>query len=167
WGDASPSSPVTLSTESSPARSGAFLSGTSPVLSEGSQAKFRRTATPQQGKEGQSQQRSQGQKQREQTTGQAPQRQEGQQGQTGQAPQRGQSSQPGQAQPSQAQPSQAQPGQAPQQGQAQQGQAQQGQAGGSVSLTTEPRTEIREKALVGGNGPRVNNLHFTLHVCTP
>jgi hypothetical protein len=107
-----------------------------------------------QGKQGQSQQPSQGQKQREQTTGQ--QRQEGQQGQTGQAPQRGQSGQSGQAQPSQA----------PQQGQAQQGQAQQGQAGGSASLTTEQRTEIREKVLAGGNVPRANNVNFSVRVGT-
>jgi hypothetical protein len=74
------------------------------------------------------------------TQGQAPQRQQGQQGQTGQAPQ----------------------GQAPQ-GQAQQGQ--QGQAGGSVTLTTEQRTKIRQTVLVGG-APRVSSVNFTLSVGT-
>jgi Protein of unknown function (DUF1236) len=88
--------------------------------------------------------------QRDQTQGQAPQRQQGQQGQTGQAPQQGQT----------------QPSQAPQQGQAQQGQAQQGQAGGSVNLTTQQRTEIRQTVLAGGNVPRVNNVNFSVRVGT-
>src|SRR5262249_60204164 len=67
---------------------------------------------------------------------QAPQRQQGQQGQTGQ------------------------------QGQAQQGQAQQGQAGGSVTLTTEQRTKIRQTVLAGGNVPRASNVNFSINVGT-
>jgi Protein of unknown function (DUF1236) len=86
-----------------------------------------------------------------------------QQGQTGQAPQQGQT---GQQAPQQGQ---THPSQAPQQGQAQQGQTQQGQqgqAGGSVNLTTQQRTEIRQTVLAGGNVPRVNNVNFSVRVGT-
>src|SRR5205814_3988870 len=81
-------------------------------------------------------QREQGQ-QREQTPGQTPQRQQGQQGQT----------QPG--------------GQVQQQGQ---GGA--GAQGGSVTLTTEQRTKIRQTVLAGGNVPRATNVNFALSVGT-
>ena len=80
--------------------------------------------------------------QRDQSTGQTPQRQQGQQGQTGQG--------------------QGQTGQ----GQAQQGQAGQGQASGSVNLTTQQRTEIRQTVLTGGNVPRANNVNFALRAGT-
>jgi hypothetical protein len=59
-----------------------------------------------------------------------------------------------------------QQGQTGQQGQAQQGQAQQGQAGGSVNLTTEQRTKIRQTVLAGGNVPRANNVNFSVNVGT-
>jgi Protein of unknown function (DUF1236) len=142
-----------------------------------------------QDKQGQAQQgqKEQGQPQRgkEQTTGQAPQGQGGQKagkdqdkdpgkaqtqrGQKEQTTGQGQREQaPTQAQP-QRQPGQAQPGQAqqgqPQQGQAQQGQAQQGQTGGSVTLTTEQRTKIRQTVLVAG-APRVSSVNFALAVGT-
>ena len=92
----------------------------------------------------------QGQTQRgqPQTQGQAPQgqqapaAQQGQQGQQAPAAQQGQQGQP--------------------QGQAQQG----GQAGGSVTLTTEQRTKIRQTVLAGSNVPRANNVNFSLSVGT-
>src|SRR5262245_60981478 len=59
-----------------------------------------------------------------------------------------------------------QQGQTGQQGQAQQGQAQQGQAGGSVTLTTEQRTKIRQTVLAGGNVPRASNVNFSINVGT-
>jgi len=55
-------------------------------------------------------------------------------------------------------------GQAPRQ-QGQPGQAQQGQAGGSVTLTAEQRTRIRQTVLVAG-APRVSNVNFALSVGT-
>src|SRR5262249_48479133 len=139
------------------------------------QSQHEQGAQQDRGKQGQSQQRSQKQQQRDQTTGQsqrqqdqqaqpqrqqrdqtqgqAPHRQQGQQGQSGQQGQMGQQGQTGQQ------------GQA-QQGQAQQGQAQQGQAGGSVNLTTEQRTKIRQTVLAGGNVPRANNVNFSVSVGT-
>jgi uncharacterized protein DUF1236 len=97
------------------------------------------------------------QRERDQTTGQSPsqtqpgaqtpQRQEGQQGQQTQPPQ-GQMQRGQQTQPSQ-------------------GQAQQGQAGGgSVTLTSEQRTQVRQTVLAGSNVPRANNVNFALTVGT-
>jgi hypothetical protein len=116
-------------------------------------------------------QRDQGQAQqpnqrRDQTTGQGqqtqPQRdqnqaqqpQQGQQKNQAQQPQQGQQNQPGQAQQRQ-----------PQQGQTQQGQIQQGQSG-SVTLTSEQRTRVRQTVLTGSNVPRVSNVNFTVRVGT-
>src|SRR5262249_47988496 len=116
------------------------------------QSQHEQGAQQDRGKQGQSQQRSQGQKQHDQTTGQSPrqqdqqaqpQRQQGQQGQSGQQGQMGQQGQTGQ-----------------------QGQAQQGQAGGSVNLTTEQRTKIRQTVLTGGNVPRASNVNFSVNVGT-
>jgi uncharacterized protein DUF1236 len=95
--------------------------------------------------------------QRDQTTGQSPsqtqpgaqtpQRQEGQQGQQTQPPQ-GQMQRGQQTQPSQ-------------------GQAQRGQAGGgSVTLTSEQRTQVRQTVLAGSNVPRANNVNFAITVGT-
>jgi len=96
------------------------------------------------------------QRDREQTTGQ------GQRDQMQSPTQREPS--PGQAQSPQRQ--QSQPGQAGQPGQSQQGQASQSQTGGSVTLTTEQRTKIRQTVLVGGNVPRANNVNFSINVGT-
>ena len=38
--------------------------------------------------------------------------------------------------------------------------------GGSVNLTTQQRTEIRQTVLAGGNVPRVNNVNFAVRVGT-
>jgi hypothetical protein len=147
-----------------------------------------------QDKQGQAQQGSQGQRgQKDQTTGQAPQGQSDQpkdqkaqgrdsqkdkaqtqqRGQrdrdqtTGQSP-RDQSQSPAQTQRDQSPTQQGQPPQRQQgqQGQPSQGQAQRGQSGGSVTLTTEQRTKIRETVLVGGNAPRASNVNFSLNVGT-
>jgi hypothetical protein len=127
-----------------------------------------------QGKQGQAQ-RSQGQSQRDQTSGQAQRdqsrssthSQRGQPDQTqGQAPQPQQSQQTSPQRPQ----SQTQQGQTSQQGQAQQGQDKQGQfqsqAGGSVTLSSQQRTRIRQTVLAGSNVPRVNNVNFSLSVGT-
>jgi len=50
--------------------------------------------------------------------------------------------------------------------QGQQAQPRQGQAGGSVTLTTEQRTQIRQSVLAGSNVPRANNVTFGLTVGT-
>ena len=135
--------------------------GQAPAQREQSKQGQRDQGIQSQGKQSQSKPR--GESQRDQTTGQSQrsqspspaQSQGGQRDQTqGQAPQR-----------QQAQPQQNQQGQA-QQGQVQQGQAQQGQAGGSVTLTAEQRTKIRETVLAGRNVPRVNNVSFSISVGT-
>jgi Protein of unknown function (DUF1236) len=119
-----------------------------------------------QGASGKDLQKDQGRTQRDQrgkeTTGQ------GQQGQTGQMPnQRSGQIQRDQRDQTQGQaPQRQQQGQTPQQ--TQQGQVGQGggQAGGSVNLSTEQRTRIRETVLAGGNAPRVSNVNFALSVGT-
>jgi hypothetical protein len=103
-----------------------------------------------------SQTQQRGQRDRDQTTGQNP-REQGQRDQ-GQSPSQTQRDQ-----------SPTQQGQSPQrqQGQAPQGQAEQGRSGGggSVNLTTEQRTKIRQTVLVG-NAPRASNVNFSLTVGT-
>jgi hypothetical protein len=42
----------------------------------------------------------------------------------------------------------------------------QGQAGGSVTLTTEQRTRVRQTVLAGGNVPRAENVNFSVAVGT-
>src|SRR5206468_5249101 len=39
-------------------------------------------------------------------------------------------------------------------------------SGGSVTLTTEQKTRVRETVLQGGNAPRVNNVNFQIRVGT-
>jgi hypothetical protein len=124
---------------------------------------------------GQSRPRDQGkqaQPQRDQTTGQAKQSDQGKQAQ----PQRDQSAgqakqgEPGkQAQPQPSQPSTT--GQAPQPQQPQTGQAapaQQGQASqaGSVTLSAEQRTQVRQQILARADVPRVTNVNFAISVGT-
>jgi hypothetical protein len=105
-----------------------------------------------QGKEGQQDKAQPQRGQRDQTTGQSKQDQSP--GQTQQRQQQG----PTQGQAPQRQ--QDQQGQKGQQGQAQPG----GQTGGSVTLTTEQRTKIRETVLV--SGPKVTNVNFSISVGT-
>ena len=93
------------------------------------------------------------QKGRDQTTGQSPNQPQGQ------------TQRPGQMQRDQTQ-GQAPQRQPSQQGQPGQSQMQQGQGGGSVSLTTEQRTRIRQTVLAGGNVPRADNVNFSLSVGT-
>jgi hypothetical protein len=130
-------------------------------------------------------------REKDQTTGQAPQREQGAQGkdmekgQRTQRDQRGKDQTTGQGQREQGQGSSQTPnqtqrdqGQIPQRQQGQQGQSQPGgqaqqgqgggnvQSGGSVTLSTEQRTKIRETVLVGGNVPRVSNVNFSISVGT-
>jgi len=137
------------------------------------------------GKQGQAGQREQGKQggPKSETTGQAPQGKEQPKAGGKEQPKAGGKEQPkaqerrdqttGQSkQPStQTQPGAQAPttGQAPRQpgqpGQAPQGQAQQGQTGGSVTLTPEQRTRIRQTVLVAG-APRVSSVNFALSVGT-
>jgi peptidoglycan hydrolase-like protein with peptidoglycan-binding domain len=105
-----------------------------------------------QGQRDQDMQGRQGQErrgQRDQTTGQrgtqTPQRDQGQMGRQDQD-----------RQDQMGRQDRGQPGQGAQQ--------QPGQAGGTVNLSTEQRTRIRQTVLASGNAPRVDNVNFSLSV---
>jgi hypothetical protein len=92
-----------------------------------------------------------GQRERDQTTGQTPREQR----ESGQAGQRDRDQTP----------AQRQEGQRDKQDRRDQDQARQGrEGGGSVSLTSEQRTKIRQTVL--SSGPRVSNVNFSLSVGT-
>lgn len=138
-------------------------------------------------------QRGQSKRGKGDTTGQAPQQSQpsgqAEQGQTRSKSDQGRATSgesKGEAQRSQS-PSQSQQTQSPtqsqqtqpQQGQTQQGQTQRGQTqqgaqqaqpsqggGGSVTLTSEQRTKIRQTVLSGSNVPRVINVNFSVSVGT-
>ena len=101
------------------------------------------------------------QRERDHTTGQSPAQSQQAPSQSQQAPSQGQAPQRQQGQQGQ----QTQPPQGQMQ-QGQQAQPRQGQAGGSVTLTTEQRTQIRQSVLAGSNVPRANNVTFGLTVGT-
>jgi hypothetical protein len=149
----------------------------------GSQREQPGSQREQKGKQGQQQGKQQG------TTGQADgDREQGRQGQQGQSkekgktgenqrePGRNQTTGQGQSKERQGQskenPREGQQGQREgqqnqrdrdaQPGQNQQGQAREGGASGSVTLTTEQRTRVRETVFV--KGPRVNNVNFAINV---
>jgi hypothetical protein len=145
---------------------------------QGQQPKAKQDGQGQRGKQ------QQGQKDpgKQGTTGQGEQREQGKQGQAkdqgkaeqgkqGQVKDQRKGSTTGQGQPKEQQ-GQAKEGQRPegQQGQGREGQAREGQArqggSGSVTLTTEQRTHIRETVLAGGNAPRVTNVNFAISVGT-
>jgi outer membrane biosynthesis protein TonB len=121
-------------------------------------------------REGQTQR--EGQRDAEPKTGQQPKQQQGQQ-KEGQQPKQQQGQQKEIQQPKQQQGQQKETQQPKQQqGQQREGEGKskaaegKGGASGSVNLTTEQRTHIRQTVIQSGNAPRVTNVNFSVSVGT-